>query len=525
LSKLTRSFPASPDHNSIETRHLVIAIALVAILIPFLYLPTLQWLVQIWSNDEQFSHGFLVPLVSFYLIWSIRDWLIQIPIKSSLLGGCVLIFCSLLLLLIGRSGAFMHAEGISLFLFLPGVILFLLGWDFLKVLGMPLFYLQFMIPWLDPFFERIQPLFQVISAKIAINLLALKYPVFADNLHIYLPNISFIVARECSGINFLVTILAIGLPLVYLTQKTWTRALSILGIACLLSILSNGLRVAIAGVMGEEYGPDMLHGPAHIFEGWFVAWVGWVGLFLTNWLFKKIAYKNGEPKYYLYERWRSNKNAFRSSSENFPSFRRHFSTLLCLLLAFAVYLNFLAMPKAMDLKAPLQQLPANIAGWQGSPSDWLDENNFFPNLDEECSRVYRDQSGNMVYLFIGYYQKQDNEKRLVSYLSGRLHNNSKTVTISQGQSSFDAVLSSLSKERANFTTLFWYQFPDKLKMTDRLQAKLHLLQSGILQRQNNGAIILLAAPKGSGNDNDMKSLTTLQTFAAELAPIIDTFLP
>ncbi|MBV5329740.1 MAG: exosortase/archaeosortase family protein, partial [Chlorobium sp.] len=187
MSEEIKSPSSSLDEEYMKNRYLFLAIPLLAILIPLLYYPTLKWLVQIWSTDEQFSHGFLVPLISFYLIWSVRGWLKHVPIKASLIWGGILILASLLLLLVGRSGAFMHAEGISLFFFLPGVVLFLLGWEFLKVLGIPLFYLQFMIPWLDPFFEKIQPLFQLISAKIAISLLTLKYPVFADNLHIYLP--------------------------------------------------------------------------------------------------------------------------------------------------------------------------------------------------------------------------------------------------------------------------------------------------------------------------------------------------
>jgi EpsI family protein len=525
LSEKIKSPSSLLDEEYVKNRYLFLAILLLTVLIPLLYYPTLKWLVQIWSTDEQYSHGFLVPLISLYLIWSVRDCLKQIPIKASLVWGGLLILASLLLLLLGRSGAFIHAEGISLFFFLPGAVLFLLGWEFLKVLGMAIFYLQFMIPWLDPFFEKVQPLFQFISAKIAISLLALKYPVFADNLNIHLPNISFFVARECSGINFLVTIVAIGLPLVYLTQKTWTRALAIMGIACLLSILSNGLRVAIAGVMGEEFGPEMLHGPAHIFEGWFVAWVGWIGLFVANWLFGKIPYKNGEPKHHLYERWKNNENTLQSTSENVRAFRFHLSALTFLLLCFATYLNFLAIPRAVALATPLQDFPVKIGDWQGVHSSWLGENKFFPKLDSELSRVYRDQSGKTVYLFIGYYQKQDNEKRLVSYLSKPLYNNAKIITISDSSMPFEAASASMLKNKSNYATLFWYQFPNKLKMADRLQVKLHVLQSGIFQRQNNGTIILLATPRGAGSDSDMKSLLTLQTFAAELAPAVENFLP
>jgi len=506
-------------------RRLLTSIIPVILVSSLLYWQNLQWLYSQWTSDKVYSHGFFVPLICLYLIWGKKEFFRSVPRKPSKIFGYFSVCCCLLLLLVGRAGAIIQIEALSFFLIIPSALLLLYGWQYLKALLFPIFYLQFMIPWIDPILKRLHSPFQHITATIGTTLLGLKYPVYTDELSIHLPNISMVVAQECSGINFLISVIAIGLPLVYLSQKTWARAAMVVIIGCILTVLSNGLRVAIAGYCGQNYGPELLHGPAHIFQGWFVAWFGWIGLFFVNWLFEKIPYKNGEPTYHLYERWRGENKTVYSSPTNSPSLSFHFSTLLCLLLFFSLYLNFLAMPKAMDLKAPLQQLPANIAGWQGSPSDWLDENKYFPNLDEEYSRVYRNQSGNMVYLFIGYYRKQDNEKRLVSYLSERLHNNSKTVTISQGRSSFDAVLSSFSKDRANFTTLFWYQFPDNLKMTDRLRVKLHILQSGILQHQNNGAVILLATPTGNGSTDNMKSLVILQSFAADLAPVIDNFIP
>lgn len=521
-----KSSLSSLCNTCLKNRHLLVEISLLVVLILFLYFPTLRWLVQIWSIDEQYSHGFLVPLVSLYLIWIKRDCLKHIPIEPSLLWGGLLTFGSILLLLIGRCGAFMQAEAVSLFFFIPGVVLFILGWKLLQALGMSLFYLQFMIPWTDPLFEKIQPFFQHVSSVIGSNLLALKYPIFVDDLNIHLPNISLVVARECSGINFLITILAVGLPLVYLTQKTWTRACIILSIACLLSILSNGLRVAIAGVMGEEYGREMIHGPAHIFEGWLVAWVGWAGLFIANSLILKIPYKNGEPQYHLSERsWRNQNVPSSHPPDIVPSLRFHFSALFVLLFGFAVYLNFFALPQAVALSAPLRQFPTEIKGWQGIENQWLGKNNFFPKLHDTLSRAYRDQSGKVVYLFIGYYQKQDNERRLVSYLSAPLHENAGIMSVSQEKTSFKAVSSSLSSDSSHFDTLFWYQFPGKQKMTDRLQVKLHVLKSGILQRQNNGAIVLLATPKGTDNGGDMKSMMILQSFAVDIAPVIDKILP
>lgn len=482
----------------------IVASIIVVLALFFLYWECFQWLYSQWMNDKAYSHGFFIPVVSLYLVWINKEPLLSTPSKPSKIIGSLSVFICLLLLLIGRGGAVVQIEALSFFLVIPSIIFLLYGWQHLKMLFFPILYLQFMIPWMDPILERMHRPFQLISATIGTALLELGYPVSSNGVNINLPDMTMVVAQECSGIVFLVSVIAVGLPLVYLCQKNWYRAASIIVIGCVLTVLSNGLRVAVAGYFGQTFGPEMLHGPAHIFQGWSVAWMGWIGLFLVNWLFMKIPYKKGEPKYHLYQRWRLNKNNPHSLSENIQYGRFHFSGLLLLLFGFAFYLNFYALPNAVALKVPLEQFPTEVADWQSMQSGWQRGDTFFQNLDDELSRMYRDKTGNEVYLFVGYYQKQDNDKRLISYLSRPLYNNAETITISQDNSSFKVILSSLQKDLSHLNTLFWYQLPDKLKMTDRLKVKLHVLLSGILKKQNNGAIILLATPKSPGEVGDKK---------------------
>lgn len=501
------------------------SIAVVMFAAILLYRENFLWLYTQWTTDDAYSHGFFIPLVSLYLVWKKKDFLVSIPPEPSKLLGYLSICLCLFLLLIGRAGAVVQIEALSFFLMIPSCLLLLYGWQLLKTLFFPIFYLQFMIPWLDPILEKMHRPFQVVSAAIGTALLELKYPVYSDDLYIHLPNISLVVARECSGINFLISVIAIGLPLVYLSQKSWPRAIIVIIIGCVLTVLSNGLRVAISGYFGQNYGPHLLHGPAHIFQGWSVAWVGWIGLFITNWLIGIFPYKNGEPEFRLYERWQRNEKSIGLVSGNINSIRFHFSALLILLFGFAVYINFLAVPKEVSLNIPLKQFPTEFAGWKGGQSDWFGENKYFSKLDNELSRIYRDQYGNIIYLFIGYYQKQDNDKRLVSYLSVPLHDNVNTIDISHDKSSFQVASSLQSSNFPNMITLFWYQFPAKLILTDRMQVKLHVLKTGLLQRQNNGAIILLATTKSFDKDSDFKSFMAMKSFAADISPVLNKFFP
>src|SRR5258706_14435096 len=59
-------------------------------------------LVHDWQTYQPFSHGFLIPLISLYFIWSRRGELAVLPIRPSLWGAPVLLI-ALLMGLLGQA--------------------------------------------------------------------------------------------------------------------------------------------------------------------------------------------------------------------------------------------------------------------------------------------------------------------------------------------------------------------------------------------------------------------------------------
>ena len=107
------------------------------------------------------------------------------------------------------------------------------------------------------------------------------YPVYRDGTFIYLPNQTLEVAQVCSGVNYLVAIAAVGIPLAYLSRSTVARRTALVLFGVIVAVIANGVRVALIGftayhglVTGD------LHGPGHVFHGMFVAVAGYVALFL-----------------------------------------------------------------------------------------------------------------------------------------------------------------------------------------------------------------------------------------------------
>ncbi len=232
-----------------------------------------------WFEVNAYSHGFFILPISLYLVWNNKKALQLIPICPDTPYGLMAIFLAGGVLIIGRIGAINIVEDISLIMMVPAFVLFFLGRAYLRALTFPIGYLVFMLPFFDLIGEGIYWPFQLFSATMGSELLNLfGYAAYLSGQYIELPNVTLDVARECSGIQYLISILAIGMPLAYRSTEDWRRRIILVGTAILIAILSNGLRVMIAGVMA--YRGNDIHGPFHIFQGMFIAWIGFIALFV-----------------------------------------------------------------------------------------------------------------------------------------------------------------------------------------------------------------------------------------------------
>ncbi len=489
----------------------------------FDYNKGISWLVNIWWNDKEYSHGFLVPLVAGYLVWLRKDCFSRIRTDPDFLWGSVGLLLSGMLLVAGGAGGFPQAEAISLVFIFPSIVLFLWGRDCLRAVALPLAYLQFMVPWMDEFIDRMHWPFQILSAKLGVAVLnVVDIPVFLDGKYIQLPNITLEVARECSGVAFLTSVVALGIPLVYLTQKTWRRGMIVILAGVAVTILTNGARVALVSIMSYKYGAAMSHGPAHIFQGWFVAQVGFVALFAINWL----VMKGGDPhRPRLFERWKSLTAARNAVATSGLRVAPHVAVIAFLLLL-GISAQYLFVPKPVGLKNDIGRFPKQIGSWAGKDSGWIRGERYFPGVDAQLARVYTQDGGGEVLLYIGYFEVQRQGKSLINFRANPLRKDGKNVVVDirRNREKNPTLLESKPViDRRPYHALIWYRFPDR-DTSGRYVTKLKAVTDALAHRKNNGAVILIASQIGgvTASPSDMK---TLQTFAKELEPALSEFLP
>ncbi len=233
----------------------------------YLYFPVLAALVFQWRTDENYSHGFLIPLISAYLIWQRRERLRHCRVGVSAWGYPVLLV-GLILLIIGQAGIFGYPERLSLLLVLAGLILFLAGPEVLRVVAFPLAYLLFMVPLPDPVLNQIAFPLQLQAARLATGTLdLLNVPVLREGNVIDLASIRLEVAEACSGIRSLISLLALAVIYAYFTQTRWGPRLALTLSAIPIALVTNAARVTLTGVLVETVDVRLALGFYHTFSG------------------------------------------------------------------------------------------------------------------------------------------------------------------------------------------------------------------------------------------------------------------
>ena len=275
------------DVRSGATLSVVLTLSITALLAA-LYYKILYSLGTQWYADPDYSHGFLVPLLSGYFVWERRERLRSLPVAPSP-WGIILLGGGLLMLLIGSAGAELYMQRTSIIVVIAGLVLLMLGREFLRVLLFPIAFLFFMVPLPAIIVNAVAFPLQLFAAKTAtFCLYNFGIPVLREGNVIVLAGTTLEVAEACSGIRSLQALLALGTVYAYFTQhvmwKRWTLVLLSIPIA----IAANAFRVTGTGVLTHYWGVEAAQGFYHTFEGWLIFVVAFALLLICGLLLSKI---------------------------------------------------------------------------------------------------------------------------------------------------------------------------------------------------------------------------------------------
>jgi exosortase len=243
---------------------------LLGVILAVLYWPILRDLGRQWIDDANYQHGFLVPLVSVFLVWRRRAALQRIVPRGTWLGLPVML-AGIAMLLIGDIGAENFLMRSSLIVILAGLVLLHLGKEIFRTILFPLGFLFFMVPLPAIFFYALTfPLQNLAARQAAWALDLLGVPVLLDGNVIHLSQISLGVTEACSGIRSLISLLAGAVAWAYLMLPSgWLMAVFVAS-AVPITVFANAARVVATGLIGQWFGVEYASGFFHEFAGWIV---------------------------------------------------------------------------------------------------------------------------------------------------------------------------------------------------------------------------------------------------------------
>ena len=225
-----------------------------------------DWLAMArqWWDISTYNHILLIPLV---LGWLVAQRVAELARLTPRGGwpGVVLFAASAFVWLLGSVSGLAVASQFGAVAMLAAVVVAILGVRVGAGLLFPLCYMALLVP----FGDELVPALQMITAGLVIALVRLSgIPAFIDGVFIDTPAGLFEVAEACSGVKFLIAMVAFGLLAAHVCFKSWPRRILFVAFCLAVSVLANGVR-AWATVFAAQYvGAEKATGFDHIVYGW-----------------------------------------------------------------------------------------------------------------------------------------------------------------------------------------------------------------------------------------------------------------
>jgi exosortase len=245
------------------------ALAWFSVLLTLAYYPVLRHLVEQWSADEDFSHGFFVPPVAAFIVWQRREQILALDYRPAWWGLGVMAWAALQGY-VGMLGAELFLQRTSFLIALVGLLLVVGGTKLVRMLAFPLLLLPFMIPLPGVIYNQITFPLQLFASQVAeFSLGLMGIPVLRDGNVLELASQKLSVVEACSGIRSLLSVSFLSLVYAYFfDNKVWMRW-ALLALTIPVAIIANAGRVTMTGVL-SEINPQMAQGFFHSLEGWII---------------------------------------------------------------------------------------------------------------------------------------------------------------------------------------------------------------------------------------------------------------
>lgn len=218
-----------------------------------------------WWDISTYNHVLLIPPILGWLVVQRWPQLAQLQ-PVAWWPGLVLLGMAAFLWVLGAMSGLDLARQAGAVGILGACVPLFLGARVSVGLIFPLCYLVFLVP----VGEELVNLLQMITADITIALTHLSgIPAEIDGVFINTPAGLFEVAEACSGVKFLIAMVAFGVLAANVCFLSWRRRAAMFVACIVVPILANGVRAWGTIYAAQIFGIEAAAGIDHIIYGWF----------------------------------------------------------------------------------------------------------------------------------------------------------------------------------------------------------------------------------------------------------------
>ena len=508
-----------------------IFVVLIVLSLAYLFADGFVELEARWSKQEEYSHGYMIPLVALFLFWQKLPALIALDWKPA--WACVaLMLLAVFGWCLGELSSLYIIVHYAIILALGALVLGIFGWDGLKISWASIVYLAFMIPLPSFIYQGLSASLQLWSTELGVWFIRLfDISVYVSGNVIDLGVYQLQVVEACSGLTYLFPLMSFGFLIGYLYRgPLWQRCLIFVSTVPI-TIVMNSFRIGVIGITVKYWGTEMAEGFLHAFEGWFVFMACLALLFLEVWILSRLL-KDKTPVLDLLDFTHPSVQQIRETQ---PGVRNTRGPLIALVLVLIAALPLTLMTKERTELVPERRtfayFPLVKGGWMGRES--AIEERILDRLDltDYIKADYRRSSdGYPVELYIAYYDSQRKGSSIHSPRACIPGGGWKISQLDKHQLHIDGpgdplVVNRLVIAKGQSRQLVYYWFAQRGRIiSNEYLAKFYLFWDALVMKRSDGALVRVITMVPEGQEL-AEADQRLQDFVDEFYSEIEESIP
>jgi exosortase D (VPLPA-CTERM-specific) len=220
--------------------------------------------------------------------------------------------------------------------------------------------------------------------------------VFVEGNIIDLGIIQLQVVEACSGLRYILPLLALGVVFVYIFEHIRWKQIVLVVSTIPTAILSNALRIAITGYLAQNYNLGLAEGFFHGFSGWLI-FIFALFMMFNFYLILRFLFPNSPRQNGLVLSLKSQLPVSKPIHHTIAVFIASGVLLAVGTLSYATA----ALPP-LKIDKGLTNFPLQFDGWQGRLEDIDSRIIALSGAEDAFNGIYRSLIGKIVSLYIGY---------------------------------------------------------------------------------------------------------------------------